>query len=74
MSDSLKLPWRDALEVAVQRLADDQEHQRKLRVFVDFWGLENYTPPDDVEASVRNIILGVLACAAALSEEGSSHE
>ncbi|MFN3646273.1 MAG: hypothetical protein ACK4S2_07125 [Gemmobacter sp.] len=63
------MTWRDAIETAVQRLAGDTEHQRLLRVFVDHFGMDSYTPPPQVEESVRNIVHGLLACAAALNKE-----
>jgi hypothetical protein len=69
----LKLHWRAALETAVTRLAAQPEHQRMLCVFVDHWGLEFYTPPPEVEESVRNIVAGMLACARAVNADDADN-
>lgn len=61
--------WREAMETAVRRLSEAPEFHGDLMRFVDYWGLEFYTPPPEVEETVRNIVAGLLACARAYREE-----
>lgn len=49
-----------AIRDAAERLREDQDMRRKLLTFVDYWGLDAYTPPDDVEANVRDLVLAFL--------------
>ena len=53
---------------AANRLAQPEhaELRRELGVFIDFWGLDSYTPPEHVEVSVREIVKGFL-CAAQIA-------
>lgn len=42
---------------------ENGELLRCLSLFVDMWGLDAYTPPDDVEACVRQIVKAMVAAA-----------
>lgn len=46
---------------AVRKLRAEPEIGRRLAVFVDYWGLDAYTPPPDVERNVRDIVSAFLA-------------
>ena len=50
---------------AANKLAQPEhaELRRELGVFIDFWGLDAYTPPEHVEDRVREIVKGFLYAA-----------
>ena len=50
---------------AANKLAqpEHEELRRELGVFIDFWGLDAYTPPEHVEMRVREIVKGFLYAA-----------
>ena len=53
------------LTEAAEKLAlpEHQELRRELGIFIDFWGLDSYTPPEHVESRVREIVKGFLYAA-----------
>lgn len=50
---------------AARKLAepDHADTLRGLRLFVDMWGLDAYTPPPEIEARVRECIKGMVVAA-----------
>lgn len=48
--------WK-AMRDAAGRLHDDAEMLEALAVFIDFWGMDCYTPPAGVESNVRDLVL-----------------
>lgn len=48
-------PWL-AMRDAASRLHDDPDTLRNLTVFIDFWGMDCYTPPAAVEKNVRDLV------------------
>lgn len=73
MADAHTMDWQSALETAARRLAAAPEHCRQLQVFVDYWGLDSYSPPPEVDETVRNAIAGLLACARAIQKQETGH-
>lgn len=62
------------LTEAARRLAGPEHEQtrRELWTFIDYWGLGSYTPPDHIEARVREVVKGVLTAAHLISAEQQS--
>lgn len=51
-------------------LSDQPDLENALGVFVDFWGLDCYTPPEEVERTVRDLVQAFLLDARALRDGG----
>ena len=56
---------------AVEKLASDEHAglRKDLSIFVDFWGLDAYDPPERVEMRVREIVKGFVTAAQILARE-----
>ena len=50
-----KAPAPDFADIP-KMIAREGDMADKLNVFVHFWGLDSYTPPEDVVATVRGIV------------------
>lgn len=65
---------QDALMNAARKLSEMPEPQEQLLVFKDYWGLEFYAPPQEVQDAVRNIVHGMVAAARAVSPTPQEQE
>ena len=62
------------LSEAANKLADPEhdELRRELAIFIDYWGIDAYSPPDHVEARVREIVKGFVTAAQVIAAEQSN--
>lgn len=58
----------DALFCAARKLSKLPELKEQLTVFKNHWGLDAYSPPEDVQEVVRNIVAGMVRSAEILSK------
>ena len=59
------------LSEAAHKLAEPEheETRRELAIFIDYWGLDAYSPPDHVESRVREIVKGFVTAAQIIAAE-----
>ena len=60
---------QEAMMSAAHKLAERTDLQNDLMVFVNHWGLESYTAPQDVRDAVRNLVHGMVAASRCLNPE-----
>ena len=60
-------------DVVVDHMAKHEELDRPLDVFVHYWGLDAYDPPEETMSVVRDLVRGALADAVTRREGEVSH-
>lgn len=62
------------LSEAAHKLAEPEREdiRRELAIFIDYWGLDAYTPPERVEAFVREIVKGFVTAAQIIAADQPS--
>ena len=67
----MKKSPEEFLAEAARKLAEPEhaDLRRELAVFIDYWGLDAYQPPEHVEMRVREIVKGFVTAAQIIVRE-----
>ena len=69
------MPKPEKFLVDAARKLAEPEHaglRKDLSIFIDYWGLDAYEPPERVEMRVREIVKGFVTAAQLIAKEGAT--